>query len=145
MNILNKKKFKLAIKRYKNAIECVQYDQNFNDTEKVEGKKLKVPCYLNIAVSSAQLNDHKAVIENCNKALETEAMNVKALFRRGTAYIELKEHDLALTDLKLALEVDPGNNAIKNAIAVVNKCLSEQEKKDKLIYSRMFQQDSDRK
>jgi len=138
-------KFKLAIKRYKNAIECVQYDHNFNDAEKGQGKKLKLPCYLNIAASYTQLRDIKAVIDNCNKALEIEKMNVKALYRRAQAQSELRDYDSALTDLKLALDVDPENSAVKIAMSNVNKMLSEQEKKDKLIYGRMFQLDNERK
>jgi len=106
---------------------------------------LKLPCYLNIAASYTQLRDIKAVIDNCNKALEIEKMNVKALYRRAQAQSELRDYDSALTDLKLALDVDPENSAVKIAMSNVNKMLSEQEKKDKLIYGRMFQLDNERK
>jgi len=139
-NILFKEgKIKRAIKRYKNAIDCIQYDDKFNDSEKVESKILKVPCYLNIAASNIKLQDNKAAIENCNKALDIDNANLKALYRRALAKIELKDYDLALTDLKRAQELDPSNAEINREIARVNKFLADQEKKDKILYGRMFQ------
>jgi len=132
-------KFKRAIKRYKNAIDCIQYEDKFDDIEKVESKKLKVPCYLNIAATSIKLQDTKAVIENCNKALDIDKANIKALFRRAQANTELKDFDLAITDLRQALELDPSNAEINREIARVNKLLADQEKKDKILYGRMFQ------
>jgi len=44
-----------------------------------------------------------------------------------------------LTDLKRAQELDPSNAEINREIARVNKFLADQEKKDKILYGRMFQ------
>ena len=43
------------------------------------------------------------------QVLELESTNVKALYRRAQAYIELVDLDLAELDIKKALEIDPGN------------------------------------
>jgi len=43
------------------------------------------------------------------QVLELESTNVKALYRRVQAYIELVDLDLAELDIKKALEIDPDN------------------------------------
>lgn len=41
--------------------------------------------------------------------LELESTNVKALYRRAQAYMNLADLDLAELDIKKALEIDPDN------------------------------------
>lgn len=41
--------------------------------------------------------------------LELDGRNVKALYRRAQAYINLADLDLAEIDIKKALEIDPDN------------------------------------
>lgn len=43
------------------------------------------------------------------QVLELETTNVKALYRRAQAYIQLTDLDLAELDIKKALEIDPNN------------------------------------
>lgn len=43
------------------------------------------------------------------QVLEMESTNVKALYRRAQAYIQLADFDLAELDIKRALEIDPNN------------------------------------
>lgn len=43
------------------------------------------------------------------QVLEFESTNVKALYRRAQAYIELVDLELAELDIKKALEIDPDN------------------------------------
>lgn len=38
-----------------------------------------------------------------------ESTNVKGLYRRAQAYIQLADFDLAELDIKKALEIDPNN------------------------------------
>lgn len=46
---------------------------------------------------------------NAVQVLELESTNVKALYRRTQAYIELADLELAELDVKKALEIDPDN------------------------------------
>ncbi|TXG60968.1 hypothetical protein EZV62_012331 [Acer yangbiense] len=73
-------KYARAAKRYEKYIE---YDSSFGEEEKKQAKALKV--------------------------LELESRNVKALYRRAQAYIQLADLDLAEFDIKKALEIDPDN------------------------------------
>ena len=43
------------------------------------------------------------------QVLELESKNVKALYRRAQAYINMGDLDLAEFDIKKALEIDPDN------------------------------------
>lgn len=43
------------------------------------------------------------------KVLELDSRNVKALYRRAQAYIQLVDLDLAEMDIKKALEIEPEN------------------------------------
>lgn len=44
--------------------------------------------------------------------LELESTNVKALYRRAQAYMNMADLDLAEFDIKKALEIDPDNRYI---------------------------------
>lgn len=44
-----------------------------------------------------------------NQVLELDSRNVKALYRRAQAYIQLVDLELAEIDIKMALEIDPDN------------------------------------
>lgn len=47
------------------------------------------------------------------QVLEIDSKNVKALYRRAQAYINLVDLDLAEFDIKKALEIDPANRLVK--------------------------------
>ena len=46
-----------------------------------------------------------------HQVLEIESRNVKALYRRAQAYIQLADLELAEIDVKKALEIDPDNRS----------------------------------
>lgn len=52
------------------------------------------------------------------QVLELESKNVKALYRRAQAYINLADLDLAEFDIKKALEIDPDNRFVTRLCTV---------------------------
>ncbi len=56
--------------------------------------------------------------QNYHQVLEEKADVPKAHFRRGEAYLQLKDFDLAMKDFEKVIELDPGNRAAKNKVAV---------------------------
>lgn len=50
------------------------------------------------------------------QVLELDSRNVKALYRRAQAYIQLVDLDLAELDIKKALEIDPDNRSVSLSI-----------------------------
>lgn len=72
--------------------------------------------YSNMSSCHVKLGNWNAAIDLCNLVLETDATNLKALYRRGSAYIELQEYEKAEQDLEKAKNLDPENSAVKNKI-----------------------------
>ncbi|CAN1302158.1 Peptidyl-prolyl cis-trans isomerase FKBP62 [Linum perenne] len=124
-------KYVRASKRYEKAVKYIEYDTSFSDEEKKQSKVLKVACNLNSAACKLKLKDYKAAEKLCTKVLEMDSRNVKALYRRAQAYIQLADLELAEFDIKKALEIDPNNRTLKEKMREYNK-------KDAKFYGNMF-------
>nr|KJB37904.1 hypothetical protein B456_006G225400 [Gossypium raimondii] len=131
-------KFERASKRYEKAVSFIEYDSSFNDEEKKQAKLLKVNCNLNNAASKLKLKDYKQAAKLCTKVLELDSGNVKALYRRAQAYIQLVDLDLAEADIKKALEIDPDNRDVKLEYRVLKEKIKEYNKRDAQFYSNIF-------
>lgn len=64
--------------------------------------------------------------------------SVKALYRRGTAYIALDDYYNAESDLRHALEVNPGNADVQRRLARMAVLMARQEKRERALYSNLF-------
>ncbi|KAG4131361.1 hypothetical protein ERO13_D09G201600v2 [Gossypium hirsutum] len=131
-------KFERASKRYEKAVSFIEYDSSFNDEEKKQAKLLKVNCNLNNAASKLKLKDYKQAAKLCTKVLELDSGNVKALYRRAQAYMQLVDLDLAEADIKKALEIDPDNRDVKLEYRVLKEKIKEYNKKDAQFYGNIF-------
>ncbi|GLT80553.1 hypothetical protein SLA2020_519870 [Shorea laevis] len=138
-NILFKAgKYERASKRYEKAVKFIEYDSTFSDEEKQQAKLLKITCNLNNAACKLKLKDYKQAEKLCTKVLELDSRNVKALYRRVQAYINLVDLDLAEHDIKKALEIDPDNRDVKAEYKVLKEKVKEYNKKDAQFYGSIF-------
>ncbi|KAE8730830.1 Peptidyl-prolyl cis-trans isomerase FKBP62 [Hibiscus syriacus] len=87
------------IRRFQ-AIRYIENDYSISHEEQQQCKLLKVTCNLNNAACQLKLKEYKQTEELCTKVLELESRNVKALYRRAEAYIQLVDLDLAEADVK---------------------------------------------
>ncbi|MCD7464916.1 Peptidyl-prolyl cis-trans isomerase fkbp65 [Datura stramonium] len=131
-------KYVRASKRYEKAVSFIDYDSSFSDDEKQQAKLLKVSCNLNNAACKLKLKEYKEAEKLCSKVLEIDSKNVKALYRRAQAYIQLVELDLAELDVKKALEIDPDNRDVKLEYKVLKEKIKEYNKKDAQFYGNIF-------
>ncbi|XP_021720139.1 peptidyl-prolyl cis-trans isomerase FKBP62-like [Chenopodium quinoa] len=131
-------KYVRASKRYEKAVKFVEYDNAFSDDEKKLTKVLKVSCNLNNAACKLKLKDYKQAEKLCTKVLDIDSMNVKALYRRAQAYIQLADLELAEFDVKKALEIDPDNREVKLEYKKLKEKMREYNKKDAQLYGKMF-------
>ncbi|KAJ9547980.1 hypothetical protein OSB04_020523 [Centaurea solstitialis] len=131
-------KYLKAAKRYEKAAKFIKYDTSFNEEEKKQAKALKVSCNLNNAACKLKLKDYKQAEKLCTKVLEVESRNVKALYRRAQAYMNVGDLDLAEVDIKRALEIDPDNRDVKVEYKVLKEKMKEYNKKDAKFYANMF-------
>ncbi|KAJ4731898.1 Peptidylprolyl isomerase [Rhynchospora pubera] len=127
-----------ASKRYEKAANYIEYDSSFSEEEKKQVKALKISCKLNNAACKLKLRDYKEAQKLCTKVLEMESTNVKALYRRAQAYIQLSDFDLAELDIKKALELDPNNRDVKAEYKVLKEKVKEYNKRDAKFYGNMF-------
>ena len=68
----------------------------------------------------------------------TDAEKAKALYRRATAEIGLKDEEGSLKDLEEANKLVPGDAAVVKELATVKKNAAERAKKEKAAYSKFF-------
>jgi len=132
-------KYHLASKQYKKITSYLELETSISEEElHAERDSLMLAAHLNLAACYLKLSDCKGAKDQCDKALEFDHKNVKALFRRGQAYIGLYEPQLAKCDFKLALEMDPSNKAVTAQLHTAVKMIQQQKDKDKATYSNMF-------
>ncbi|PAN36313.1 hypothetical protein PAHAL_6G273400 [Panicum hallii] len=131
-------KYARASKRYEKAAKYIEYDSSFSEDEKKQSKQLKISCNLNNAACKLKLKDYKQAEKLCTKVLELDSQNVKALYRRVQAYMQLADLELAEADIKKALEIDPDNRDVKLEYKTLKEKIKEYNKKDAKFYSNMF-------
>ncbi|OAY34838.1 peptidyl-prolyl cis-trans isomerase FKBP62 [Manihot esculenta] len=131
-------KYALASKRYEKAVKYIEYDSSFSDEEKKQAKALKIACNLNNAACKLKLKEYKQAEKLCTKVLEMDSRNVKALYRRAQAYIQLVDLDEAELDIKKALEIDPENREVRLEYKTLKEKMREYNKKEAKFYGNMF-------
>ncbi|KAK4859605.1 hypothetical protein QYF36_008514 [Acer negundo] len=131
-------KYQRAGKKYDKAADYVSEDGSFADNEQPLVKSLRVSCWLNGAACSLKLNDFQEAIKLCSKVLDYEFHNVKALYRRAQAYMEIGDLVSAELDIKKANEVDPQNREVKLLQKKLKQLQTESNKRDAKLYGNMF-------
>ncbi|XP_047310595.1 peptidyl-prolyl cis-trans isomerase FKBP62-like [Impatiens glandulifera] len=131
-------KYAKASKRYEKAVKYIEYDSSFSDEEKKQAKAMKITCNLNDAACKLKMKAYKEAEKLCTKVLELDSRNVKALYRRAQAYMNQADLDLAESDLKKALEIDPDNRDVKLEYKKLKEKVKEYNKKDAKFYGNMF-------
>ncbi|KAF3612885.1 putative peptidyl-prolyl cis-trans isomerase FKBP62-like isoform 2, partial [Capsicum annuum] len=131
-------KYLRASRRYETAAKYIEYDTDFSEEEKKQRKTLKISCNLNNAACKLKLKDYKQAKKLRTKLLETGSTNVKALYWRAQAYMNMAVLDLAECDIKKALEIDPNNRDVKFEYKILKEKVKEYNKKDAKFYGNMF-------
>ncbi|KAK9830747.1 hypothetical protein WJX74_005104 [Apatococcus lobatus] len=136
--LFKQNKFGRASKKYKKAIDLIDYDSKFEGELKVRSRDIKRGANLNLAACHLRLKQFKDARAACDKVLEFDATNVKALYRRAQAWMGSQDYLEAEQDIKQALERDPANKDVR---ALHKRCRSEQavqNRKEAKLYSNLF-------
>ncbi|KAM5281043.1 sperm-associated antigen 1 [Ctenodactylus gundi] len=83
--------------------------------------------YNNRAQAEIKLQNWNSAFQDCEKVLELEPGNIKALMRRATTYKHQNKLQEALEDLKIVLNVEPDNDLAKKILSEVEKDLKNSE------------------
>lgn len=128
-------------------------DEEEGKDETDAAKQLKASIFLNIAACDIKLGELREAIEFCDKALEIEPQNQKALYRKGKALALLQEWDESKKIFQSLLQSDPENNDVKRELvlksltcfemfiflkAKLKKAKNEYLEKEKKFYSTAF-------
>ncbi|CAK4681346.1 hypothetical protein LEN26_017290 [Aphanomyces euteiches] len=113
-----------AVQCYERALYHVDFDEGtwafeLLDQHRDAVNEVRLPVYLNLAaIYLADDNgDMQKVHENCDLALKIDKDNVKALYRKGQAYLNSNDPDGASIVLKNAAALNPNDKAIRQAWA----------------------------
>lgn len=101
-------------------------------------KDISLSCYLNLASCSVRLELWKNAVSNCNSALEVSPNNVKAYFRRGQAYMGMREYALAVKDLEKVSQECQQDEGVLTTLSQAKKALSDEKKREKKMFAKMF-------
>jgi peptidyl-prolyl isomerase D len=87
-------------------------------------------------------NHPNEAVKATSNALEIDGLSdsdkAKAYYRRGQAYGKTKEDNLAIEDLKKALELNPNDGGVIAELNAAKSRLVARREKEKKAYSKMF-------
>ncbi|KAM6171799.1 sperm-associated antigen 1 [Erethizon dorsatum] len=86
-----------------------------------------IAAYNNRAQAEIKLQNWNSAFQDCEKVLELEPGNIKALLRRATTYKHQNKLQEAIEDLRNVLEVEPNNDLAKNILSEVERNLKNYE------------------
>jgi len=131
-------KLNLAIKMYRKVFEFIDITSDFEGDFKKARDNIALTTYLNLALCYLKTDQSVQAKEQCNKALELDPHNEKALFRRGQAYLDLASPEFAIEDFQEVLKIQPKNTAASKQIIICNNLIKKQLAKEKKLYANMF-------
>lgn len=109
-----------------------------NDEDKEVLDKFQLVNLTNLAATELKLQDFDDVRFSCNAAIQIDPKNIKAHYRRGIANLELKNYEMALSDLKFALKKLPKNKAVQREFERARKHLISYREIEKIKYKKLF-------
>eukprot|EP00933_Yihiella_yeosuensis_P052737 TRINITY_DN5084_c0_g1_i1.p1 TRINITY_DN5084_c0_g1~~TRINITY_DN5084_c0_g1_i1.p1 ORF type:complete len:344 (-),score=78.74 TRINITY_DN5084_c0_g1_i1:354-1385(-) len=142
VDVFKSKRYFLAAYHFRQVYELLGYVDDFrgvhgSEAHKAQIAELKKLSMLNRALSLLKVGSYKLVLQACGYVLEEDSQNLKALFRRAQAHLELEDYFDALRDLKSVLEVDPSNADAKRLMAEVKRRQKEADSTSKEMFARM--------
>lgn len=134
--------FPEARRKYKKATKYISLlREAMGSTTDEQEKKIRdveVPCCLNLAAAQIKMRDFVNAKRECDKVLEIDEHNPKALFRRGQAEYGLTDYEGALKDFTLLNKLEPKDRAVLAELKKAKKGHLEHTKKERERYGKMF-------
>ena len=137
--LFKEKRFAEAASTYEEAAGYV-FDDEEGEHVPDDDKILYVSCWSNAAMCYSKTSAWADAIRSCNKvlAVDGEDKNIKALYRRGVAFMNsglLKE---AKADLMAAYAVDNKNKDVRKSLKTLKEAFAEAKKKEKAAFGGIF-------
>ncbi|KAM3720536.1 Peptidyl-prolyl cis-trans isomerase FKBP8 [Dirofilaria immitis] len=129
----NRKELEKAIYVYKRSTELIDLP-----TEDEALQHLFSVIYSNLSVCYAKLCDWKLTLDASSAALNLNASNTKALFRRANAYANLNFIEEAIDTLNTAHQIDPNDELIIKELRRLKARLKLCREQERSLYKRML-------
>lgn len=134
-------KFQDAASKYELAAGYAIEDGMEGDDIPDEERPLYVSCCSNAAMCYIKLKAWTDAVKACNKvmAIESESTsNIKCLYRRGFARMNMGFLKEAKTDLMAAYKLDNANKDVRKALATLKKEMQKAKDKEKATFGGLF-------
>uniref|UniRef100_H2URV1 peptidylprolyl isomerase n=1 Tax=Takifugu rubripes TaxID=31033 RepID=H2URV1_TAKRU len=128
-----------AVIQYQRIVSWLEMECSAKPEEQKRIQDFLLKSHLNLALCYLRMKEPSHVVENCNKVIELDEHNEKALYRRGKARLLRNEFSLAMTDFQQVLQKNTSNRAARAQIAICQNKIKEHHEQDKRIYANMFQ------
>ncbi|XP_029005748.1 peptidyl-prolyl cis-trans isomerase FKBP5 [Betta splendens] len=132
-------RFYQAVVQYQRIITWLEMECGSGPEQQQKIRDFVVTTHLNLALCFLRLKEFSQVVENCNKVIELDQRNEKALYRRGEARLLRNEFSLAMEDFQQVIQVKPSNRAAREQISICQSKIKEHHEQDKKTYANMFQ------
>jgi FK506-binding protein 4/5 len=138
-DLYRQKKFSEALKQYERALGIVELVVGMSGYDQKEIDKNRISCYLNIAAVHIAQKNVGACISFCDKAVDLDATNVKALLRRAKAHTMRHEYQKAMGDLERVKDIEPWNEEAEHELQRLKQVMQKGREEQKRLYANMFQ------
>uniref|UniRef100_A0A3Q7JJ82 peptidylprolyl isomerase n=1 Tax=Solanum lycopersicum TaxID=4081 RepID=A0A3Q7JJ82_SOLLC len=139
--LFKEEKFELAKAKYEKASVLREFNHVHpqDDEEGKEFANTRNLLHLNVAACLLKLGEHKKSIETCNKVLDANPVHVKALYRRGMAYMASGDYEEARADFNKMMSIDKSSEAsAKAALLKLKKEEQEVERRVRKQFKGLF-------
>lgn len=132
-------KYALAKAKYEKVLRDFNHVNPQDDEEGKEFSNTRNMLHLNVAACYLKLGECRKSIEICDKVLDANPVHVKALYRRGMAYMELGDFQDAKNDFEKMMKFDKSSEPdAKAALQKLKQTQQEVARKAKKQFGGLF-------
>ncbi|XP_059667885.1 peptidyl-prolyl cis-trans isomerase PASTICCINO1 isoform X1 [Cornus florida] len=124
-------KFELAKAKYEKVLREFNHVNPQDDEEGKEFSDTRNLLHLNVAACYLKIGECRKSIEACNKVLDANPVHVKALYRRGMAYMSAGDFEEARRDFNKMTSIDKSSEP--NARAALVKLKQREQEVDRKV------------
>ncbi|KAK9920526.1 hypothetical protein M0R45_029081 [Rubus argutus] len=132
-------KFELAKAKYEKVLREFNHVNPQDDEEGKTFSNTRNLLHLNVAACHLKMGECRKSIETCNKVIEANPGHVKALYRRGMAFMAAGDFEEAKSDFNKMIQIDKSTEPDATAALVrVKQQEQEIEKKQRKQFKGLF-------
>jgi len=135
---LSEGKLSLALNKYNSIGVLLEHTTPTDQELRTQIETVLVAGWLNCALVNMKQGETAECVKHCDKVIEKQPQNVKALYRKGQALQQRKDFDEAITVYKQVLEIEPQNKAASQQILTCKHQIAELLALEKRRFAGMF-------